>query len=165
MDFLVYSDYAFTFSETGHKIVKGWNNLDGAGALAFARERKQVPGGDEGRGKHQMKIIAAVIEKALSPALLLNYTDVLESVKGNFATDMSYDLLASLVRYTLSTGMDWEIISHNVSGTNTKKWLYSLRNTSYAVNDCMLPNSKQVAEASKLLQAMLRGERITDPKK
>jgi len=161
----VWSDYSFTFKETGHKIVKGWNDLDGAGALAFARERKQVPGGDEGRGKHQMKIITAVIEKAMSPALLMNYTEVLESVKGSFGTDMSYDLLANLVRYTLDTGMDWEIISHNVSGTNTKKWLYSLRNTSYAVNDCMLPNEKQVAEASKMMQDMLAGKRITKPNK
>lgn len=161
----VWSDYKFTYKEPGLDIQKGWNDLDGRRALAFARERKQVPGGDEGRGKHQMKIITAVIQKAMSPALLMNYTAVLDSVKGSFATDMSYDLLANLVRYTLDTGMDWEIISHSVSGTNTKRWLYTLRNYSYAVNDCMLPNEKQVAEASKLLQDMLAGKRITAPKK
>ena len=158
----VYSDYSYTFKENGYKIVKGYNKLDGMGALVFARERHELDGGDESRGKNQLKIIKAVLEKAMSPALLLNYTSILNSLEKSFATDVPYDLVASLVRNVIEEGAGWEIFSRSVSGTNTKKWLYSLSKwmPEQAINDTMLPNAEQVQEVSELMAAMLRGEKV-----
>ncbi len=160
----VYSEHSY-IKGNGFKIVEGYNKLDGKGALVFARERYHVEGGDETRGKNQMKIIMAVFEKAMSPALLMNYTGVLKSLEGSFATDLPYDTVASLVRNVIEEGNDWEIFTHSVSGKSTKKWLYSLSKwvPEYAVNDTMVPNKAQVDAASKLMEAMLRGEKVQAP--
>ena len=78
---------------------------------------------------------------------------------------MPYDIVASLVRNVIEEGPGWEIFSHSVSGKNTKKWLYSLSKwmPDYAVNDTMIPNEAQVKEASELMAAMLRGEKVKAP--
>ena len=66
----VYSDYSFKAIQRT-KIVKGENYLTGQQALDFARERYTLAGGDNARGKNQMKVIKAVIEKATSGTTIL----------------------------------------------------------------------------------------------
>ena len=68
----VYSDYAFT-AITRTDIKEGENHLTGQQALDFARERVTLPGGDNDRGKNQMKVITAVIEKASFEYIPLEY--------------------------------------------------------------------------------------------
>ena len=46
-----------------YKFSKGPNELNGEEALAYARERHNLPDGDNGRGRHQMDLISAVIDK------------------------------------------------------------------------------------------------------
>ena len=53
-DITVYNDHAFT-SQDKIRYKKGEITLNGEEALSFVRERKNVPGGDEGRGKNQLK--------------------------------------------------------------------------------------------------------------
>ena len=66
------------------------------------------------------------------------------------------------MRNVIEEGAGWEIFSRSVSGTNTKKWLYSLSKwmPEQAINDTMLPNAEQVQEVSELMAAMLRGEKV-----
>ena len=49
---------------SGGKIDKGYNHLDGREALAYARERKTLPGGDFDRSRHQGLLIAAAAIQA-----------------------------------------------------------------------------------------------------
>ena len=52
----VYSEYAFTTSEDSEHVMdvqEGYNHFNGEEALAFCRERHNVPGGDNQRGKDQ----------------------------------------------------------------------------------------------------------------
>ena len=58
------SEVAFTSNGAGGAIInvqKGLNHFDGKQALAFARERYSLEGGDNQRGKNQMAVIQACL--------------------------------------------------------------------------------------------------------
>ena len=57
------SEQAFNSSLYSYKFSKGPNKFNGEEALAYARERYNLPDGDNGRGRHQMDLISAVIDK------------------------------------------------------------------------------------------------------
>jgi LCP family protein required for cell wall assembly len=59
--------YAEEASTQGELVIRqGWNDLDGAEALAFVRERKQLSEGDISRGKRQQAFVKALMLKTLS---------------------------------------------------------------------------------------------------
>ena len=66
----VESEYAFTTNGDGGAVInvqQGTNHFNGKQALAFARERYNVPGGDNQRGKDQMAVIQAMFKKMITP--------------------------------------------------------------------------------------------------
>jgi LCP family protein required for cell wall assembly len=56
----------------GYAFHKGFNEMDGAAALAFVRERKQLSQGDISRGRRQQAFIKALMLKSLSKDVLAN---------------------------------------------------------------------------------------------
>ncbi len=113
------SDYTFTgrdfdFADQIYTFDEGENVLNGDQALVFARERMSFPDGDVQRGRDQMKLIVGMIDKVLSPDLLNNYTEVLDSLEGEFETTVPYDLLAELVRDQLADGAEWNVVSYTL---------------------------------------------------
>jgi LCP family protein required for cell wall assembly len=149
----VWSDYDFTVDPIKHYVV-GDNYLTGLEALAFARERHALPGGDNARGQNQMNVIISVIDKMCSSALLNNYTEVLNSLDGMYITDMPYDVMASLIRDQIDAGQRWDIRTYAVNGTGTSASTYTMGATQLYV---MEPNMESVAEAKQLIQATLDG--------
>lgn len=148
----VNSDYTFP---AGHfQITKGPNEMDGEMALAFSRERKRVPGGERQRGIHQMAVISAVIGKLTSPALLKNYTEVLDGISSCFETDMPYDTIASLVRRQLDKGTGWTVTSFAVNGTGATRKPYSLATKAYV----MIPDEKTVEQAKQMISDVMEGK-------
>ena len=85
-----YASVSYTHLD-GYSYVKGENQVNGAQALAFARERYAFSEGDRQRGKNQLHVIEGVINKAMSPALLKNYSQTMESLVGSFETNVPYD--------------------------------------------------------------------------
>ena len=75
----VYSEYDFTVEPIKH-YVKGMNHLTGLEALAFARERYAFKDGDHQRGKNQMAVITATLDKVMSPELLYHYNDIFKNI-------------------------------------------------------------------------------------
>lgn len=148
----VYSDYSFS-SVRGHYYSKGENHLNGDEALAFARERKAFSDGDRQRGKNQMAVIKAVIDKAMSPAILTGYADLMESVAGNFETSMPYDLIAELVRDQLENGGSWNIVTTSVTGSDSSGYTYSAGNA-YV----MIPDQATVDAAIAKINQVKNGE-------
>ena len=153
----VYSDVAFTAGAT--EIRAGENHLNGTQALAFARERKNLAGGDNTRGKNQMKLIAAMINQLSAGNLLSNYSQILGSLEGMFATNMSMDTISSLVKMQLSDMASWDILSFAVTGDNGKDAPYS-QGGLYAY--VMYPHDDMVAKASDLMGRVLNGEVLTE---
>ena len=156
----VYSDVAFNTLHEGAHIQVGENNLSGKEALGFARERYALAGGDNDRGKNQMKVIKAVIDKACSPAILNNFSGLVDSVSGSFDTNMSSDEISSLVKMELSDMASWNVVQYAVAGKGTKSTTFSMPNaTSYV----MEPDYSTVETAKTLQQQVLNGEIIQDP--
>ena len=89
-----YKDYTlqepFDFDE-------GENYLDGAHTLAFVRERMAFKAeGDFRRGRNQIAAIKGIINKATSPAILTNYSAVLDAVSDMMLTDMPSSFITQL---------------------------------------------------------------------
>ena len=151
----IYSDYDFT-GNWGYSFTKGINHVDGEAALAFARERYAFSEGDRQRGKNQMEVIRAVLQKIMSPELLSRYTDILSAVEGCFETNFSYDRIARLVRDQLADGRSWNIVSYSVDGTGDTQQPYSMSMNAYV----MIPNQATVDKAKMLMQQVVDGKEI-----
>lgn len=153
----VNSQYAF---DTGsYRFQIGENYLYGDAALAFARERYAFADGDRQRGRNQMEVIRGVINKILSPEILVNYVSVLNAVEGCFETSVPYDLIASLVRQQLDEGGSWNIVSYSVNGTGDSRIPYSMSQYAYV----MIPDEATVATARELIGQVYGGEVVTAP--
>lgn len=149
----VWSDYDFTVEGVRH-YTPGINYLNGIDALAFARERYALPGGDNARGRNQMNVIISTINKMSSSAMLTNYSRVLASTNGAYITDMPYEVVASLISDQLGSGSGWDIRSYAVYGSGAFESTYSAGAQKLYV---MYPNMESVAEAKRLIQATLDG--------
>lgn len=155
----VYCERGFTSAE-GYKYSKGENDLDGEYALAFVRERQAFGDGDHQRGKDQMKVIIAMLEKArTSTTLLENYSDLLEDLEGMFVTDMSSSDMSELVKMQLNDNVEWNIKTYGIIGEGKSKTTFSVPNQRAYV---LIPDEDSVDFAKDLIQMVLDGEEITD---
>lgn len=75
----------------------GQQILNGEEALAFARTRKKD--NDVERGKRQLEIIDAVINKATSVTSLFKYDDIIDAVGNNMSTNMTFTEMKSFISY------------------------------------------------------------------
>ncbi len=105
----VYVEYAFDAYTDDYYFDKGWHHMDGDEALAFCRERYSFTDGDNQRGKDQEQVLKAILEKAMSPAVLYNASELLESLDGSFQTNMTEDKIAELINMQLSDNASWDI--------------------------------------------------------
>lgn len=149
----VYSEYEFTthYKNGGYEIKKGYNHMDGKTALAFARERYNVPGGDEQRGRDQQAVLKAILEKAMSPSILTGYMGLMDSLSGSFETNMSMNQIASVVKMQLADGASWDIKSQSVTGTFGNEACYS---TGWQRLSIMFPDEASVYVARKKILAV-----------
>ena len=155
----VYSDYAFT-AITRTPIAEGENHLDGQQALDFARERATIPGGDNERGKHQMQVITAVIEKATSGSTIIsNYSDIMDSVEGMFSMNVPMEMISNLMKMQLSDMAQWNIVSYSATGTYANLECYSVPGMLLSVVE---PRYSSVNKASRLIDMVFAGELLTE---
>ncbi|MDO5402409.1 MAG: LCP family protein [Eubacteriales bacterium] len=154
----VHSDYAFKTLHGGYNIAVGDNYLNGAQALGFVRERYSLSGGDNQRGKNQMAMISAVVKKMASPALLNNYSGLMDSISGSFETSLSSSQISDLVRLQLNEGGGWNICQYAVKGMGDMSSCYSISSGEYYV---MRPDENTVVKAKELIQKVYCGETLT----
>ncbi len=159
----VVSDYSFksrySYTKKTYTFVKGENHLDGDAALAFARERKSFSGGDRQRGKHQQKIISAIVNKAMSPSILnpSKLQSVLDAVTENTKTNMEYKDISKLVKFQLNKMPKWKVDSVSVDGTGASRTTYTTPNQKLSV---MIPNQSTVDAAKAAINAVVEGKEI-----
>lgn len=154
-----YSSLSEPFVGTAYYYNEGMNHLNGSEALYFSRERYNLPGGDNDRGKNQMAVIQGIVSKMTSTDFLMNYTGVLDSLQGSFETSIPMDLISSIVRDQLSNGGDWNIVNYAVTGTGDTQIPWSMGTGAYV----MWPDDSTVATATSLMQQVENGEIITQP--
>lgn len=151
----VYSEYSF--SVDGFSYQAGYNSLMGEAALRFARERKTFATGDNQRGKNQMEVIKAVVEKIENSSLLDNYTSILDSISGSMQTNMSSEEISKLVKMQLSTGTPWNVVSYGVTGSGQSQYTYTVPNMRAYV---MEPDTQTIDEAKRLLKRVENGKKL-----
>lgn len=154
------SDRAFRCSEGGYYISKGTNQLNGAVALSYVRERHSFADGDNTRGRHQMQVIEAIIRKVSSGTTILsNYSAILNSMEGMFTTSMGTSDISALVKMQLSDGAFWNVKTFAVSGKGGSQRTYSMPSARSYV---MYPDESQVSYARLLVDKVLDGRTLTD---
>ena len=126
-------------------------------ALTFARERYSFVDGDIQRGKNQLKVISAIIDKALSPDILVRYNSIMDSIKDCFEMDVPYDDIAALVRRQLSDNGSWNVVQCSVTGTGDSQIPYSMSDYAYV----MRPDYNTVNKAKELMQAVKDGKTLS----
>lgn len=156
----IHSDAAFELYNGAGSIKVGENQLNGEEALAFARTRKGVEGGDNGRGKNQMKVIKAVIDKAASASTIVSsYSAIMESIDGMFVMNIPTSLIGEVVKRQLSDMSGWNIVTYSATGTDGYAECYSEPGKELYILE---PNVASVSKAVKLIDKVYAGEILTD---
>ena len=161
----VYSDYDFDGFDNDvvnmtYHFSQGYNELNGKQALLFARERHAFAEGDRQRGKNQMAVIEGMLDKALSPQILKNYTTIWNEVSDCVVTSMEYDEIAEFVKTQLSSGASWDVVKYSVTGSDLMTTAYSTGSANVYV---MVPDESTVNQAKEYFRQIYAGEKVVIP--
>ncbi len=139
----------------------GTLELDGYEALCYARERDAFGDGELARGRNQIRVISAMLDKARSNSstILMNYADILDTLAGTFETDLTSDQMSDLIKVALGSLNDWDIKSYSAWGGSGKGKVASMGSQEVYF---IWPNERSVAFATELFDTILNNELITD---
>ncbi|KIL49897.1 LCP family protein [Jeotgalibacillus soli] len=90
-------------------LMPGIQTLDGEEALAFARTRHYD--NDIERGKRQVEVIEAILDKSISVSSIHKYGDVIQSVGKNLRTNLTFNEMRSFISYAASSDLDVQSLS------------------------------------------------------
>lgn len=150
---------AFDASDGSYSYPAGDITLDGAQALRFVRERYNLADGDRDRGKNQMRVITGIINRAISPSIITNYTSILDAISGSFQTNMSNSEMSSIIKMQINDMSDWDIEQIAVNGTgNASAWSPANGFNSWV----MEPNVATVQRAVDVIKRVEKGENVKE---
>ena len=136
----------------------GQHHVDGETALAFARERKAYVDGDYQRVRNQQKVLQAIINRAISSSVLVNYTSFINSLQSAFETNMTYDEITDLIKYELQTKPEWKFETYQISGIGDELLCASLGQSA----SVQIPDLNTVRIAREKIQAVMDGKSSYD---
>ena len=139
---------------------EGTITLTGHEALCYARERHAFGDGDLARGRNQVRVLTAMLTKVKNESgkLLLNYSEILNTLAGTFETDLDSSQISDLVRVALKYLDDWDIRSYSTWGYNGIRTVASMGSQEVSI---IWPNADSVSFASQLLDMIINDEIIT----
>ena len=119
-----YTDHDMTlgsYEDKGKKayIKKGCYNYNGLEALAIARERVNIPGGDRARIENCRQIFINIFKSLMSTTTLTNYGNILDSFEGLYTTNINKKTLTNLIKSFIDNP-NYEIIEQSVDGVDGK---------------------------------------------
>ena len=153
----VYSEYSFVSYIGSYQFYKGYNHMNGNQALGFARERKTLPEGDISRAKNQQAVIDGIIRKLTSFSSITKYSNVINSLKDTFQTNMTNNNITSLIKMQLNDNASWNITSNVLSGTGASEYTYSYKGQKLYV---MIPDDSSVNDAIDLINQVVSGQML-----
>ena len=143
----IYSDKAMSLGEC--KYVVGTNTVNGKCALRFARERHSYVEGDNHRIKNQQEVIKGIFNKLSKSAMVVtDYTSILDSLNGKFATNMDMKDITAFIKYELEDITKYEILDTQVTGTGSMELTYSYPHQKLYV---MFPSEQSVESAKEYI--------------
>ena len=152
----VYNDQAFT-SSAGDSFEAGNINLNSDEALGFVRERYSLDNGDYDRGKNQLKVIQAIINKLTSFSSISNYSSIMSTLQDSVQTDMPLDTMMDLANTQLDSGKKFTITSQEVTGTGSTGTLVSYAMPTANLYMIQLDDTS-VASASQAIKDVMEGK-------
>ncbi len=152
----VYSDYAFTADAGGYSFQEGMNHMNGEQALAFSRERYSFSDGDNQRGKNQEAVITAILNKAMSPAILKNAGEIISDVSDSVETNMTQKEMSKFISMQLSSGASWDIQSASTQGILAGEYQPCFSSGGQPLS-VMFPDENSIAENSNWMKQILEG--------
>ena len=147
----VYSNYKFT-SIDGYRYNKGYNYVNGAKALSFVRERKAFYGGDRVRVENQAAMIKALIDKAVSPAIITKYNSLLSALSDLFITNLNTESITSFIKMQVDEMPSWKIENYSLNGSDSYQYTYTYGSTKLYV---MIPDEETVINAQTKIKNVL----------
>ena len=118
-DFIPWTDDEISFE-------KGWTHMDGRHVLAFVRERYAFDDGDNARGRNQETVLSALIDKAMSPAVITNANQLLTKLAGTFETDLPDEKISELINQQLMDSTPWKVFKQGAGvGSGDSQTTYS----------------------------------------
>ena len=145
------SKYDFT-TQDGYHFTKGSNKLDGEEALSFARERKSFADGDRIRGENQELILTAIINKAMSASIIMDYGDLLSALSDKFVTNITDEEITDFIKKQISEMPSWTIDSISLDGTDAYDYTYSYQKQKLYV---MKPYQESIINAQERINSTL----------
>ncbi len=125
------SDQEFdSYHMPGWHVKKGINHMDGAHALAYARERYAYSSGDRHRVLNQQQVLQATLTKLMkSSSLLTKYDQILNSLSKFYITDVPRSVISQYAKKQLSNMSSWKFKSQTVNGGRKYAKTFSAPNT------------------------------------
>lgn len=153
-------DVPYTVGQPGWQsyFPKGVHHMNGEQALWFSRERYSLPNGDNDRILNQQRVIQAMIDKLISPKIITNYNDILDSISGSFETNMSSKEITDFLKKQLETMDAWEVQSYALQGTGSNFYGGAMMPDS-KLYYCV-PDEASVRQANEYINKMIRGETV-----
>ena len=152
------SPYDFVSMHGNYHFQKGPNTMDGDQALGFVRERYSFKDGDRERSRNQMRMLTAIINKAISPSIIKNYPKLMDSLSDSFKTNLPKKQISAFIKNQLSTMEGWHISQIQVNGSGDMVMSPAFGQELYV----MVPYEDTVDNAEKLMKKVLSGEKITE---
>ncbi|MGT2896319.1 LCP family glycopolymer transferase CpsA [Streptococcus entericus] len=145
------NDQEFTSLHGKYHFPMGHITLNAEQALSFVRERYSLQGGDNDRGKNQMKVISALVNKLASLESIGKYQSLIDGLSGSVQTDMPLSTMMDLANGQLDAGGQYQVTSQAVTGYGSTGQL-----PSYAMpNAALYMVSLDEASVAQAKQAML----------
>ena len=148
----VHNDQAFTQEKFDFPV--GDIQMNSEQALGFVRERYNLDGGDNDRGKNQEKVISAILNKLASLKSVSNFTSIVNNLQDSVQTNMSLDTINALANTQLDSGSKFTVTSQAVTGTGSTGQLisYAMPNSSLYM---MKLDDSSVASASQAIKNLM----------
>ena len=141
---------AYEFNTGKYHFAEGANTLDGAAALAFARERQSFDTGDRQRGQNQMALMSAIVESFSQGDALSNLQAFLTAMEGNYETNVPAQYILTLGASQVLDQSAWNIVTYSLNGTDS----------SFEGEYVMEPDMETVETAKTLMQRVMDGEML-----
>ena len=127
-------DIAYTIQ--GRSYEKGFQHLDGQGALDYMRVRKHIgsESGDLNRINRQKNMLVAIFNKLKESGLLANVPDIIDAFDGNLYTNTTFGQTAGLAVYAYDIDAE-DIQMHSMVGRyhNIFNWNFVITDQSARV--------------------------------
>lgn len=145
---------------SGFSVHEGVNHLNGEQALAFARERYAYTEGDRQRTKNQQLVLMGIVDKITSPAIVQNYSSIMDAMSNTFSTTMSSSEISDLIKYQINNNPKWKMEQYMVDGTGDTLMCAELGDAA----SVMVPDQSTVKMAKDKINAVLAGKSADDVK-